>query len=49
MARPDDLDMGATERRLGDARDTGCAVCGGMWASIFTHSRRVMGEARYPG
>lgn len=41
------LNVEAVARKLADCRDTGRAVCGGMWASIFTHSRRIMGEARY--
>jgi len=30
-----------------EARDTGLAVYGGVWASIFTVSRRTFGEERY--
>jgi len=41
------LDMDACVERAQWARGTGRAVCGGAWASIFTHSRRRMGEERY--
>ena len=49
MAWPDRsiFDMAGIERRLTEARATGRAVCAGVWASIFTASRRVMGEERY--
>jgi len=33
--------------RVRAARETGLAVLGGVWASIFTHPRRAMGEAEY--
>jgi uroporphyrinogen decarboxylase len=33
--------------RVRAARETGLAVLGGVWASIFTHARRAMGEAQY--
>ena len=33
--------------RVRAARETGLAVLGGVWASIFTHPRRAMGEAQY--
>jgi uroporphyrinogen decarboxylase len=33
--------------RVKAARETGLAVLGGVWASIFTHGRRAMGEAEY--
>ncbi|MFB3883341.1 MAG: uroporphyrinogen decarboxylase family protein [Armatimonadota bacterium] len=33
--------------RVQAARETGLAVLGGAWASIFTHPRRAMGEAQY--
>jgi uroporphyrinogen decarboxylase len=33
--------------RVRAARETGLAVLGGVWASVFTHGRRAMGEAQY--
>lgn len=33
--------------RLATARATGLAVLGGVWASVFTHPRRGMGESRF--
>ena len=33
--------------RVRAARETGLAVFGGVWASIFTHARRAMGETQY--
>jgi uroporphyrinogen decarboxylase len=39
--------LGEYCERVGAARETGLAVLGGVWASIFTHPRRAMGEAQY--
>jgi len=41
------LDMSATAAAARAARSTGRAVCGGVWASIFTTGRRLMGEEKY--
>lgn len=39
------FDLRGYLERLTTARSTGLAVLGGVWASIFTHPRRSMGES----
>ncbi len=41
---PEILDLDACERDLRVARDTGLAVSGGIWATVFTLPRLVAGE-----
>ncbi len=40
-------DLDAAVARVRDARATGLTVLSGAWATIFTGTRRSMGEARY--
>ena len=40
----DSLDLAACIANAKEARDTGLAVYGGIWASVFTASRSIMGE-----
>lgn len=42
-----DVDIAESLRVARAARASGLAVYGGMWASIFTQSRRQMGEEKY--
>jgi len=44
---PDRADMDAALPRHREARATGLAVLSGAWATIFTGTRRSMGEAEY--
>ncbi len=41
------LDLEESFRRAGEARASGLAVYGGIWASVFTHSRAMLGEEDY--
>ena len=43
----EDIDVEGYVRRAQEARATGLAVLGGVWATIFTGARRSMGEAAY--
>lgn len=43
----DDVDVEACAAAAREARSTGLAVLGGIWASIFTIPRRSMGEAAF--
>jgi len=44
---PSAAEMQQYADRVRAARETGLAVLGGVWASVFTHGRRAMGEAQY--
>lgn len=44
---PSEAELREYTDRVRAARETGLAVLGGVWASIFTHGRRAMGEAQY--
>jgi uroporphyrinogen decarboxylase len=41
---PDVLDLGACVHAAREAHDTGLAVYGGIWATLFTGARNLMGE-----
>ncbi|HUU53891.1 MAG TPA: uroporphyrinogen decarboxylase family protein [Armatimonadota bacterium] len=41
------LDVAAAARQLAEARETGLAVLGGVWSSVFTWARQNMGEAKF--
>ncbi|MBE9566239.1 MAG: hypothetical protein IMF16_05790 [Proteobacteria bacterium] len=41
------VDLEGVARRLEEAHETGLAVMGGAWATIFTMPRRKMGEAKF--
>ena len=41
------LDTAACFDKAKKARDTGRAVCGGVWASIFTGARHLLGEEHF--
>jgi uroporphyrinogen decarboxylase len=41
------IDMEQSLRQAAEAHSTGLAVYGGVWASIFTHSRAMVGEEKY--
>lgn len=41
------IDVDGYVRRAQEARETGLAVLGGAWATLFTATRRSMGEANY--
>jgi len=41
------LDLEACRERAAEARASGLAVYGGIWASLFTHSRSMLGEEDY--
>ncbi|MFC1544635.1 uroporphyrinogen decarboxylase family protein [Gemmatimonadota bacterium] len=41
------LDLERAEKESRTARETGLAVYGGVWASIFSHSRFMVGEEEY--
>jgi len=43
----EDVDVGGYVERVRQARETGLAVFAGAWATIFTQSRRSMGESKY--
>ena len=43
----DQVDLAGAVERVRQARATGLAVLSGAWATIFTGTRRSMGEARY--
>ena len=43
----DQVDLRGAVERVRQARATGLAVLGGAWATIFTGTRRSMGEAEY--
>lgn len=44
---PEVLDLDACEADLKHAHETGLAVTGGIWASIFTLPRRITGEEKF--
>jgi uroporphyrinogen decarboxylase len=44
---PDSLDLDACAASARAARQTGLAVYGGVWASVFTTSRSMLGEEEY--
>ena len=44
---PELLDLPRAEREASQARESGLAVYGGVWASIFSHSRFMLGEEEY--
>lgn len=44
---PGILDLNECSRRAAEAHASGLAVYGGVWASIFTHSRAMLGEEDY--
>ena len=41
------IDLEQSLSQAAEARSTGLAVYGGVWASIFTHSRAMVGEEKY--
>ncbi|MEA2062694.1 MAG: uroporphyrinogen decarboxylase family protein [Gemmatimonadota bacterium] len=41
------IDFYESKKQARAAHETGLAVYGGVWASIFTHSRAMMGEENY--
>lgn len=43
----DDLDLDACIRATSEANERGFAVLSGVWTSIFTHPRRLMGEEKF--
>jgi len=43
----DQVDLAGAVARVREARATGLAVLSGAWATIFTGTRRSMGEAKY--
>jgi len=44
---PGILDLEESRRKAAEAHASGLAVYGGVWASIFTHSRAILGEEDY--
>jgi uroporphyrinogen decarboxylase len=42
-----DIDVEASRQAAKEAHESGLAVLGGAWASIFTHPRRLMGEQTF--
>lgn len=43
----DFVDIEASVKAAKEARETGLAVYGGVWASLFTNSRSIMGEENF--